>query len=231
MTSNKKNHTRDPGLVVARQPESILAEQFRTLRTNIQFSIEDESLKTLMITSARPEAGKSIVAANLATAFAIEKYRVLLVDADLRRPTVHKAYNLKNDLGLTTLLQNPELNLAESIQKAKTKNLSLLTSGPTQPNPAEYLGSSRMKKLIKNMKNEFDFIIIDTPPLLSVTDAQLVARQIDGVLFVVPMNQVNKNDLIKSEEMLELAKANVLGAVFNQVDNSNKDYYYYYEEE
>lgn len=230
-SKRRKVEKRSPGLVVAGRPESIIAEQFRTLRTNIQFSMEDQDLKTLVITSAAAEEGKSVVAANLATAFALEDYRVLLVDADLRKPTVHTTYRLGNTKGLTTLLRNRRAELVDVIHETDTEDLYLLTSGPMQSNPAEHLASNRMTALTAKMEEEFDLVIFDMPPLLPVTDAQVMAKKVDGVVFVVPMGEANKEDIVKSKEILQMADANVLGAVFNQVEDSGASYYYYGEEE
>lgn len=229
----KNNNTskRDPGLVVSGRPRSIVAEQFRTVRTNIQFSMIDQDLKTLVITSAGPGAGKSLIAANLATTFGSEDYRVLLVDADLRKPTVHETFRLKNSTGLTTLLMNRRSKLTDMIYKTATEGLYLLTSGPIPPNPADLLGSNRMDALVKEMKDTFDLVIFDMPPLLPVTDAQVMAGKVGGVIFVVLMNGVKKEEVQQAKEMLEMADANVLGAIFNQAENAGAGYYYYAEEE
>lgn len=230
-SKNKESKQRNPGLVVSGRPKSIIAEQFRTLRTNIQFSMIDQDLKTLVMTSAGPEAGKSIISANLATAFASEDFRVLLVDADMRKPTVHATYRLPNSNGLTTILKNQRSKLTDAIYKTANEGLYLLTSGPIPPNPADLLASNRMKTLIEEMEETFDLVIFDMPPLLPVTDAQIMAGKMDGVVFVVRMNKVTKEDVAKSKDILEMADANVLGAVFNQDENSGGSYYYYAEEE
>ena len=222
---------RNPGLVVSGRPKSIIAEQFRTVRTNIQFSMVDQDLKSLVITSAGPGAGKSITAANLATTFGSEDYRVLLVDADLRKPTVHETFRLKNSTGLTTLLMNRRSELTDMIYKTGTEGLYLLTSGPIPPNPADLLGSNRMNALIKEMEETFDLVIFDMPPLLPVTDAQVMASKVGGVIFVLPMKEVDKEDVLQSKEMLEMAEANVLGVIHNMAENAGAGYYYYAEEE
>lgn len=230
-TKNKNVSKRDPGLIVSGRPQSIIAEQFRTVRTNIQFSMIDQDLKSLVITSAGEKAGKSLTAANLATTFGSEDYRVLLVDADLRKPTVHETFRLKNSTGLTTLLMNRRSELTDMVYKTGTEGLYLLTSGPIPPNPADLLGSNRMNALIEEMEENFDLVIFDMPPLLPVTDAQIMAGKVGGVIFVARMNEVKKEDVLKSKEILEMADANVLGAVFNQAENAGAGYYYYAEEE
>lgn len=228
---NKKETKRNPGLVVSGRPKSIIAEQFRTVRTNIQYAMIDQELKSLVITSAGPGVGKSLTASNLATTFGSEDYRVLLVDADLRKPTVHETFRFKNSSGLTTLLMNRDSELTDMIYKAEPEGLYLLTSGPIPPNPADLLGSKRMETLIKEMEESFDLVIFDMPPLLPVTDAQVMAGKVGGVIFVAQMNGTTKEDILQSKEMLEMAEANILGAVFNQAENTGTGYYYYAEEE
>lgn len=219
-----------PGLVVLNRPTSVVSEQFRTIRTNIQFSMIDETLKTIVVTSAGPSSGKSTVAANLSATLASDDKRVLLVDADLRKPTVHKTFNIRNSDGLTKLLTDRMTKLEDVIYRTHTEGLYLLTSGAIPPNPAELLSSKRMSEVIKEMGNYFDMIIFDMPPVLAITDAQVLSSKVDGVLFVIPKGEVNKDQVFKSKELLENVKANVLGAVLNKVAKSDDDYYYYYGE-
>lgn len=228
---NNQGNERNPGLVVSGSPKSIVAEQFRTLRTNIQFSMVDEDLKTIVVTSAGAAAGKSTVSANLATSFATEEKRVLLVDSDLRKPTIHQTFRLRNSDGLTTLLMQRRAELKDMVYKTNTEGLYLITSGPLPPNPADLLSSNRMKELIEEMKDMFDLIIFDTPPVLPVTDAQVMGSQVDGAVFVIPQGKVKKEEVLKSKELLELAEVKVIGAVMNRVEKSGGSYYYYYAEE
>lgn len=233
MFKRKKNvkSTERPGLVVVNKPTSVVAEQFRTVRTNIQFSMVDEAIKSLVVTSAGPASGKSTIAANLAATFASEDKRVLLVDSDLRKPTVHKTFKVRNSDGLTTLLTDKRTNVGDVVYRTHTDGLYILTSGAIPPNPAELLSSNRMDEIKQEMLEYFDMIIFDMPPVLAVTDAQVMSTKTDGTLFVVPQGQVSKDEALKAKDMLEKVKANVLGAVLNRVDKSDDSYYYYYGEE
>lgn len=232
MFNKKKNveSAERPGLVVLNKPSSVVSEQFRTVKTNIQFSMVDETLRTIVVTSAGPAAGKSTVAANLAATFASNEKKVLLVDADLRKPTVHKTFKVRNNDGLTTLLTDRNASLEEVIYRTHSDGLYVLTSGAIPPNPAELLASKRMEEIKQEMLDYFDLIIFDMPPLLAVTDAQVMASKTDGVLFVIPKGKANKEEVIKAKDLLEKVQANVLGAILNRVDKSDDSYYYYYGE-
>lgn len=232
MFNKKKNveSAERPGLVVLNKPSSVVSEQFRTVKTNIQFSMVDETLRTIVVTSAGPAAGKLTIAANLAATFASNEKKVLLVDADLRKPTVHKTFKVRNNDGLTTLLTDRNASLEEVIYRTHSDGLYVLTSGAIPPNPAELLASKRMEEIRQEMLDYFDLVIFDTPPLLAVTDAQVMASKSEGVIFVIPKGQANKEEVIKAKDLLEKVQANVLGAILNRVDKSDDSYYYYYGE-
>lgn len=219
-----------PGLVVSSKPNSVVSEQFRTIRTNIQFSMVDENLKSLVITSAGPGSGKSIISANLAATFASEDKRVLLVDADLRKPTIHKTFRVRNNDGLTTLLTDRGALVEDMVYRTHVEGLYTLTSGIIPPNPAELLGSKRMDELMSELEEKFDFVVYDMPPVIAVTDAQIIASKVDGTIFVLPKGQATKEEVLKSKELLQMVNANVLGAIFNRVEKANDQYYYYYGE-
>lgn len=209
-------------------PKSPISEQYRTIRTNIQFSSVDEEVKSLMVTSAGPGDGKSTTTANLAVVFAQQGKRVLLVDADLRKPTVHYIFNLTNTFGLTSVLSK-QASLENAINKTDIENLFVLTSGPIPPNPAELLGSKAMEQFFDDALNKvFDLILFDTPPLLAVTDAQILSNKCDGTVLVVSSGKTEKEQVIKAKELLDAAQSRLLGVVLNNKKIENNSYYYYY---
>ena len=228
MAFNKnKEEVRRTGMIIADNPFSIVSEQIRTIRTNIQFSMIDKDLQTISITSATASSGKSTIASNLAGAFAAEDTKVLLVDADMRKPTIHKIFHVQNTQGLTNVITDRHLKLSDVTQRSYVDNLNFMTCGVIPPNPSELIGSKRMEELIEQMKEDYDLIIFDNPPLLAVTDAQIMATKVDGTIVVVPKGEVSKDELDKAAGLLENVKANVLGTVLNKVEVDADTYYYY----
>lgn len=219
-----------PSLVTLTRPSSVISEQFRTIRTNIQFSMVDKNLKTLVITSAGPGAGKSTISANLAVTFAMQGKKVLIVDADMRKPTVHKTFRLPNRDGLTTLLTENDIEIKDIAHRLDTEGLFVITSGIIPPNPSELLASNKMNQLMAEFEELFDLIIFDMPPVIAVTDAQVMASKSDGTIFVINKNGANKEMVTKSKELLKKVKANVIGVVVNRVELKGDNYYYYYGE-
>lgn len=219
-----------PSLVTLTRPSSVIAEQFRTIRTNIQFSMVDKNLKTLVITSAGPGAGKSTISANLAVTFAMQGKKVLIVDADMRKPTVHKTFRLPNRDGLTTLLTEKDVAIKDITHRLDTEGLFAITSGVIPPNPSELLASNRMNQLMAEFEELFDLIIFDMPPVIAVTDAQVMSSKTDGTIFVVNKDGADKEMVTKSKELLEKVKANVIGVVLNRVELKGDNYYYHYGE-
>lgn len=230
---NKKKKQTDtnerPSLVTLTRPTSVIAEQFRTIRTNIQFSMVDKNLKTLVITSAGPGAGKSTISANLAVTFALQGKKVLIVDADMRKPTDHKTFHLPNRDGLTTLLTERDIEIKDIAHRLDTEGLFAITSGVIPPNPSELLASNRMNQLMAEFEELFDLIIFDMPPIIAVTDAQIMSSKCDGTIFVVNKDGADKEMVTKSKDLLEKVKANVIGVVFNRVELKGDNYYYYGE--
>lgn len=215
-------------LITKLNPRSPISEQFRTIRTNLQFTAVDDTLETMLVTSAGPSEGKSFTIANLAIVFAQQEKKVLLVDADMRKPTVHYTFRIDNRRGLSSVLVG-EYELNEAAIKSDVPNLDILPSGPIPPNPSELLGSNKMRRLIDEAKDQYDLVIFDTPPVLAVTDAQLLANFVDGSLLVIRSKQTDQESAIKAKELLEPAKAKLLGAVLNDVQTSKDQYYYYGE--
>ena len=221
------NKTMPVSLITLVDSSSPVSEQYRTIRTNIQFaSSADEQLKTLVVTSSGPSEGKSTTSANLATVFAKSGQKVLLVDADMRKPTVHKTFLLNNQEGLSTVLTTKK-NIVEIAQSSAIENLTVLTSGTKAPNPSELLGSQKMNKIMDEARNNYDIVIFDMPPVVTVTDAQIMASKADGTLLVVREGKTRKDDLKKAKELLTMVKARLLGVVYNGTEQSKDQGYYY----
>lgn len=234
MARKRKDQKSDKLLTLKRRllahnsPKDPVAEQYRTIRTNVQFSDTEQDIKSIMLTSTGPGEGKSTTASNLATVYAQQGLRVLLIDADLRKPTSHYTFRLENHVGLTNVLTK-QSTLGQAVQATEVPELFLLTSGPIPPNPAELLASNNMTELLKEMKEEFDMIIFDTPPVLAVADAQILANQVDGSILVVSSGKTDKEAAVRAKELLLKANAKVLGAVLNNRKmEEGSDYYYYY---
>lgn len=215
-------------LVTVTKPNSVIAEQFRTIRTNIQFSMIDKELKTIIFTSSGPYEGKSTVAANIASVFADQGKKVVLIDADMRKPTVFKTFNLQNTIGLSTLISSRSTQIQDVVQHMEEAGLDIITSGPVPPNPSELLNSNRMNDLIKELEELYDLVLFDMPPVVSVTDAQIMATKTDGVVFVVRRNIAQKEDVKHAKELLDMVHANVLGVVFNGAEKKTDRSYSYY---
>jgi capsular exopolysaccharide synthesis family protein len=217
-------------LITFKNPKSRASEAFRTLRTNLQFSSLDNSVKSIVVTSSGPSEGKSTIMINLAITIAQSGKKVVVVDCDLRKPTVHKKLGLPNSEGLTNLLIQDK-KFEELILPTNVPNLFVLTSGPTPPNPAELLGTKKMKVVLSELNKVFDMVLIDAPPVIAVTDAQILSTAVDGTIIVASYGTTEKFGLTKAKELLDKVGAKVLGVVLNKVPEKSEHYYYgrYYE--
>jgi len=225
----KKKQTNVSGrsLITHNNPLSPISEQFRTIRTNLQFASIDGDLRTIMVTSSSPAEGKSTTTANLAVVYAQQGKKVLLVDADLRKPTIHYTFKVDNRTGLTNILTGQN-SLEDSVASSNIENLDLLSSGPIPPNPAELLGSQSMERFMEEAKNMYDVVVFDTPPVLAVTDGQILANRCDGVMLVIKSKYTEVEAAQKAKELLNNANAKLLGVVLNHKELKESNYYYYY---
>ena len=223
----KRQHT----LIVHEDAKSLVAEAYRVIRTNLQFCQTDSSLHTLIFTSAGPSEGKSTTIANTAVALAQTGKKVLLVDCDLRKPVQHHIFK-KNKAGVTNHLAEGTL-LTELFQESGVPNLTLLTSGPVPPNPSELLGSEKMKQLLAQLREEYDYVLIDAPPVIAVTDAAVLASKVDGVVLVLDSGNVRPEMAQQAQKLIQAANGKLLGAILNKVeiDEEHSYYYYYYGKE
>lgn len=214
----------DPVALIS--PRSPVTESFRSLRTNVRYASVDHPLRVLLVTSPTPEDGKTTVAINLAVVIAQSGNRSVLIDADLRRPRIHKVLGLDNRQGLSGLfIQNPT-TLNGALQQTRLEALKVLPSGGTPPTPSELLGSQKMKEILDSIASEAEMIVVDTPPVLSVTDAAVLSPLVDGMLLVVKMGTTKQSALLQAVEQLQQVNARILGVVVNGV-NPKKSHYYY----
>lgn len=205
-------------------------EAYRVIRTSIQFAQAGKELKTLAVTSCMPNEGKSITVANLAVVLTQAGKSVLLLDCDMRNPTVHKNFNLSNKVGLSSCISMGTA-LSDAVQKTSIEGLYALTGGVIPPNPSELLGSEQMKNVLQRAKEQYDYVLIDTPPVMPVTDALIVSRFVDGMILVIASAEVKVEMARDVKKQLVNAGANILGVVLNKVRSEHHGYgygYYYY---
>ena len=207
-------------------PKSVISEQYRTIRTNIEYSNVDQDKKTILVTSSDKNEGKTTTVSNLAVSFANLNKKVLLIDCDLRNASIHKMFKINNIYGLTDILAKDRA-VDKCIQETELENLYVLTAGAIPPNPAEILSSEKMKNLIEDLKNIYDYIFIDTPPIGLVTDAGVLSSFTDGVVLVVKSESVEKKYLEETKKKLDAVDARILGAILNSYKSEQKDYNYY----
>lgn len=214
-------------LISLSNPKSPISEAYRTLRTNIQFSSFDKEIKCIVITSSGPGEGKTTTITNLAITMAQSNKKVLLIDADLRKPQVHKRFEINNQRGLTNVLAQ-HIPLEDAVQRTSLEGLDILTSGPKPPNPSEILGSNSMKEFIKEAVEKYDRVMIDAPPVGVVTDPAILSTIADGTILVVSSGKTYIEEAQRAKQLLQNVNANILGVVMNKIPVNGKGYYGYY---
>lgn len=205
--------------------KSPISEAYRTLRTNIQFANVAQQMQTIAITSSVMSEGKTTIVTNLAETFAQAGQRVLVIDADLRRPRVHKVFNLSNQKGLTNVLAS-QVSLQDVLQTVGS-NIHVLTSGPLPPNPSELLGSNQMKKVVSLAKQQYDIVLFDTPPVNAVTDASALSTEMDGIILAIASGKTEIDGAKRAVKLLQAVNANIIGTVMTMIPVTNKGYYGY----
>lgn len=218
----------EKALVVHQHPTSVITESFRAVRTSILFAFpQDRPLKTILVTAAVPEEGKSFFSANLSQVFSQLNERVILIDIDMRKPKLYKSFGLEQKNGLSNFLAG-SVAMDAIIKPTLIKNLSLITSGTIPPNPSELLSSGKIHSLLDELKTKFDRIIVDSPPILSVADASLLANMVDGVVLVLKGGSTRMEAVVKAKEKILEAKGKIIGVVVNNISPQKEDRYYYY---
>lgn len=226
--ANKKNQNQRERLLITQEnPRSAVAEAYRTLRTNMGFTEMDKPCRTVLITSPHPREGKSTTASNLAVVMAQAGHNVLLVDCDLRKPLQHMIFKVSNQSGLTTCLRG-KTTVQEAAHTNISENLSVLTSGPIPPNPSEVLTSEPTRRFWGGLAQQYDYVFVDSPPVLAVSDASILSAQMDGVLLVVNSGNTRIDHAQEARDQLIKANAHIIGVVLNQVKMAKGQYDSYY---
>ncbi|WP_439443711.1 CpsD/CapB family tyrosine-protein kinase [Listeria aquatica] len=222
-----KKRTERKQLIAYNDPNSPVSEQFKTIRANIDFSSIDSTFKTILITSPEAGSGKSTISANLAVVFAQQGKKTLLIDADLRKPTIHKTFSKNLYTGLSAVLTN-EISLEESYRPTEIDNLFVLTSGAIPPNPNEMLGSKKMASVLQELQQSFDLILIDTPPVTILSDALVIAKNnTDGIIMVTRYASTSKDKIKQAINAINVTHVPIIGAVLNGVSEKKSNYYSY----
>ncbi len=229
-TSRQSLKTRKDELIVKNYPKSPVSEAYRNMRTNLSFISPDKPLKTIVVTSTAVAEGKSLTLVNLALSMAQNGSKVIIIDADLRKPMQHKFFEMTNFNGLSSVLTG-EIEFAECLRETNTENISLISTGVIPPNPAELLNSQRMEEVLAEASEKADIVLVDTPPVVAVTDAAILANKVDGTMLVIASQETDQRMMLRAQITLERAHANIIGVVLNKYpahNNSNYNYYYYY---
>jgi len=214
-------------MAIAHTPFSPIGEAYRLIRTNIKFMAVDNPAQLIVCTSANPTEGKSTTVANLAVVMAQSDLRTIIIDADLRQPTMHKIFRVPNASGLTDLLLSPNGKIEDQLINTGYDNLQIIPSGPLPPNSSEILGSRRMASLLEELRSVADVVIFDTPPVLAVTDSSVLSTQVDGVVFVTKAASTRHRDLKEAVNRIQRVGGHCLGVVLNQLSGMGGSHYYY----
>lgn len=222
-------YKRQDKLYSMEDPKSVISEAFRSLRTNIQYANIDKNIKLILLTSTVQREGKSTISSNLAYSMAESGKKTLIIDCDMRKPRLHKVFSLPNLEGLTNILMDDSTNFDVIHKMPGEENLYILPSGPIPPNPAELLGSNKMKDFLEKIKETYDMVIIDSPPISLVTDAAIISTIVDGTILLIEAGQTKIEEAQHSVEVLKKVNSRILGVVLNKIPIDENEYYQYYQ--
>ena len=214
-------------LLIYNNPKSIFSESIRTLRTNIEFSLAANNSKLFMVTSSLPSDGKSFISSNLAVAFSMTNLKVLLVDCDMRKGRLHRIFNVSSEKGLSNLLLDDVKNFKKYVIRTKIDNVSLLPIGIVPPNPSELLNSDKFKELLELLERSYDLVILDTPPINSVSDSLVIAKNVDEAVIVTSYKRTPMEELLETKKSLENTGVKIAGVVINKMEGKKSHRYYY----
>ncbi|NPV70677.1 MAG: CpsD/CapB family tyrosine-protein kinase [Firmicutes bacterium] len=223
---NGKREPKDR-LITKTHPRSPISEAFRALRTSLRFADISQSMKMILVTSPGPFEGKSTIMSNLAVAMAQAEKRVLAIDADLRKPILHRIFETEQQPGLTNILVG-DCPVESGIQSSGMDHLDIIASGPIPPNPSEILGTEATRDIFARLKSMYDYVIVDSPPVMAVTDAVVMSSMVDAVILVMRAGVTRIESAVTARNVIENAKGKILGAVLNEVRHSADGYHYYY---
>jgi capsular exopolysaccharide synthesis family protein len=223
-------------LISVTDPRAGATEQYRILRTNLQFMKVEEKIKKIVVTSTRPSEGKTTIAGNLGATLAMAGSKVVIVDCDLRKPSIQKLFNKTSSRGLTNYFTGDDKDIEKLIQNTEVEGLSIVTSGPIPPNPSELLTSLKMKEFISRISEDFDYVILDSPPSAAITDAAVLSTYCDSVIYVCASGQISRGEAKKSIDAFRNIYKGTFGVVLNKIPSGQSrygsyDYYTYGDKE